>query len=99
MGQFVAGDLLDDEFIVGHIVVEGIDDPIAIKPNVAQLVFFETVGIGIARGIEPQTAPAFAVVRRGQQALDLFFVGINAFVSQKRIDFSNGWGQANQIQA
>ena len=70
-GQQVAGDLLDEELVVGHVVVEGVDDPIAIHPHEPRLVLFEAVGVGVAGRVEPEAAPAFAEVGRGEQPLDL----------------------------
>ncbi len=69
-GKQIAGQLFDDELIVGQIAVEGVDDPIAIEPHLPRFVFLEAVAIGVASGVEPVPAPAFAVVRAGQQALD-----------------------------
>ena len=71
MRQQVAGDLLDDELVVRHVVVERIDDPVAIHPHEPRLVLFEAVGIGIAGRIEPDAAPALAEVRRREQPFDL----------------------------
>ena len=68
MRQQVAGDLLDDELVVGHVFVERVDDPVAIHPHEPRLVFFETVRIGIAGRIEPDSAPAFAIMGRCEQA-------------------------------
>ena len=51
--QFVAGNLVDDELVVGQVAVECVDHPVAIKPNPALLIFFITVGIGVARGVQP----------------------------------------------
>ena len=69
VGQQVAGELLDDELVVGQVAVEGVDDPVAVEPDEARLVLLEAVGVGVARGVEPVAAPALAVVRR----LKVFF--------------------------
>ncbi len=71
MRQLVAGDLLDDELIVGQVAIQGADDPVAIEPDLPRLVLFVAVGVGIARGVEPDPPPALAVVRRRQQPVDL----------------------------
>ena len=75
-GQQVAGDLLDDELVVGQVAVERVDDPVAIEPDAARLVLLEAVGVGVAGGVEPVPAPALAVVRRGEQPLDQLLVGV-----------------------
>src|SRR5258708_3867993 len=68
--QQVARELLDDELVIGQVAVESVEDPAAIEPDLAGLVLFETVGVGVACGVEPGTRPALAVVRRRQQPID-----------------------------
>ena len=77
-GDQVAGNLLDDELVVGQVAVQGGDDPVAIGVHLARLVFLVAVGVGVARGVEPDPAPALAVVRRIQQPLDLLLERIAA---------------------
>ena len=69
-GQQVAGDLLDDELVVGQVAVEGVDDPVAVEPDLARLVLLVAVGVGVAGRVEPEPAPALAVVGRGEQPVD-----------------------------
>ena len=83
MRQQIAGDLLDDELVVRQVAVERVDDPIAIEPDEPRLVLFEAVGIGIARRVEPEPAPALAVMRRGEQAIDLLLVGVGTAVGKE----------------
>ena len=65
--QFVAGQLLANETIVGQIVVVGLNDIIAVTMGVgAQIIFFETLGFAVAHQIEPVLGLMFAVARRGQ---------------------------------
>jgi hypothetical protein len=55
--------LLDDELVVGEVAVERPDDPVAIGPDESRLVLFIAIGIGVAGAVEPDAAPALAVVR------------------------------------
>ena len=48
--------------------IERVDDPIAIHPHEARLVLFEAVGVGVAGRVEPDAAPALAVVGRSEAA-------------------------------
>ena len=82
--QQVTGDLFDDELVVRLVGVERVDHPVAVEPDRPLFVLLEPVGIGVARGVEPMTPPPFAVMRRGQQSLDLFFIGVRTLVVQKR---------------
>ena len=97
--QHVASDLFDDELVVGQVAVERLNHPIAIDPHLARLILFKTVGIGVARGIQPDAAPALAVVGRGQQAVDLLLVGVRAAVLEECIDFFDGGRQAYEVEA
>ena len=63
LGQQVAGQLLQDELIVRFVIVQRFDDIFTVSPCVAMRdVFIKTIGIGIARHIQPVTSPTFSVV-------------------------------------
>ena len=47
-GEEVAGELLDAELVVGQVGVEGLHDPIAVRPDRARAVLLEAVGVGVA---------------------------------------------------
>ncbi len=82
--QFVAGQLLADETVVGQIVVEGADYIIAILVGIGtEIVFFEAFGFAVADQIEPVLSPVFAVARRGQQAIDHFDVSVGRLIGEK----------------
>ena len=97
--QLIARQLLDDELIVRQVAVQRVDHVIAVEPNLAALVLFETVGVRVTRGIEPLPAPALAVVRRTEQALDCCLVSILRLVGEEGVHFGDGWRQADQVQA
>ena len=70
-GEKVAGDLLADELVEGLVGVEGVHDPVAILHGLAHGVVRAVAGgVGVAGDIEPVAAPALAVGRGGEQALD-----------------------------
>ena len=72
--QAVGGELLDDELVVRLVGVEGVDDVIAVGPGSVEgldgAVTLEALGVGVTRGVEPVAGPAFAVVRRSEEAVD-----------------------------
>ena len=72
--ELIRGDLEEQETIVGKIVVERADDPIAISMSVNEEPLFApidiTFRIGVTRDIEPMPAPALAIAGRGEQAID-----------------------------
>ena len=94
----VAGDLFRDEAVVGFVVVEGLDDPVAPEPEVTASVDGEAVGVGVAGGIQPIEGHAFAEVGTGQQAVDESAVGVWFLVMNEGFDFGGGRGQAGQVQ-
>ncbi len=73
-GQFgayqVASELQANELIVGHIVIQRLDDPIAPGPLLTEQVLFKSVAIGVASSIQPGARPAFAVAGRSQEFLN-----------------------------
>ena len=89
MRQLIAGDLFDDEAVVGQVTVERMNDPVAIRPDETRLVLFKSVRVGVTRGVEPMAPPTLAVMRRIQQTPDLFFVSIRGLVREERVYFRN----------
>ena len=66
--QQVAGNLLAEKLVVGLVGVERVDDVIAIQPGFRDGIVGVVAGrVGIAGDVHPIPAPAFAVLRRGQQ--------------------------------
>ena len=77
-GQLVAGQLFADDLVERPIGVERADDivAVAIGERAVGVGAEVSVGIGVARRIQPVLAPALAVARRGQQAIDELLVGV-----------------------
>ena len=97
-GEEVSGELLDAELVVGQVGVEGLHDPVAVRPDGARAVFLETVGVGVAGEVEPATGPAFAVARRGEQAIDELFVSIGGFVVNEGVGFLRRRRHAGEVE-
>ena len=98
-GKQVSGDLLDDESVVGHVCIECADHPVAIEPDLTGLVFFEAVGVGVPRCIEPDASPPLAVVRRGKQSLYLSLVSARSCIPQERRSLCWRRRQTGEVQA
>ena len=93
----VGGELLDDELVIRLIFVHRVDDVVAVGPGVGvaivaeeavALVDLEAARVGVAGGVEPVTGPAFAVVRRGEEEVDL--LGVDGFEVAGRTSGARG---------
>ena len=98
-GQQGAGEWFGGEAIEGHIGIDGIDDPIAVFPDRACCIDCEAIRVGVASEVEPVSAPAFAVARRGEQSVDESRVGLRASVGQECVDLLDRGGQSEQVEA
>ena len=58
----VSGDLRLDEKIVGHILVEGLNDPVAITESIRPVV-------AVSGDIEPVSPPPLPIVRAAEQTV------------------------------
>ena len=92
VGQQVAGQLFDGELVERHVAVEGVDHPVAIRPDLAVVVEVDAVGVGVAGGVEPVAAAVLAPVRRGQQLIDVASRRRRATVSLTNASTSAGSG-------
>ena len=66
----VARQLFGQKAIIRHVFVEALNDPIAPAPHRAFGVVIETVGVGIARDVQPIHRHPLTVRGRSQQAID-----------------------------
>ena len=97
--QLVARDLLAQELVVRLVVVERVDDVVAVAPHVqADVVLLEPVGVGVARHVQPVAAPALAVVGRIEQLVDEPLPGAALGVGQERLHLLAGGRQADQVE-
>jgi hypothetical protein len=98
-GEEIAGDLGADEFIVGFVAVEGVDDPIAVLPGDGEGEVAATAGrIGVAGDVEPVAAPALAEARRGEQAVDGLGESVRRAVLLKGVEFFGRGEQAGEVE-
>ena len=97
--QEVAGELLDGELVEGLVLVQRSDHPVAPRPDAAGAVLLEAVGVGVACGVEPPTAPAFAVMGRGEQPLHDPLVGAGGLVGDECIHLLGRGREAGEVEA
>ena len=95
----IAGELFLHEAVVGLVVVEALDDVIAVVPGaVAWVVVFEPFALGVADDVEPVPPPAFAVVRRGEEVIDNALVGSIRRIGHEGLDLLGARRKADQIE-
>ncbi len=75
-GQQIAGNLLHGELVKTLVVVEGANQVIAIRPDVAAVVVMQTIGVGVARAIEPVAGSVFTKGRPSEQVVHQVLVGL-----------------------
>ncbi len=97
--ECIACDVLDDKLVVGDVEVEGADHVVAIAECVGDLVIeFMPGRLGVTHEVEPVPAPALAVMRAGQKAIDQLLVGVWGIVVQKNLDVIGPGGKPGQVE-
>ena len=96
--QQIAGQLPDGELIERHVVVQGLDQPVAPDPLPGVAVLLEPVAVGVTGGVEPWQGHPLAVMRAGEQAVDEVFVGLGASVGDEGIDLLGRRRQSRQVE-
>ena len=97
-GQFVARELFLDELRVRLVVVEALDDVVAVAPRVGfGAVALVAVGFGEAHHIEPVPAPLLPVLWRREQLVDEFFVRVRVLAVDERVHVFRSRGQPREV--
>ena len=97
--QLVGGDLFLNEGVVGLVAIERLDHVIAIAPGGDEEVVGLKPGcVGVANQVEPVAAPALAVARRGEQAVDQLLVGVARLVVDELVHLLRRGRQTVQVE-
>ena len=91
----VGGELAADELVVRQVVVEGLDDPVAVGVRVPGGLVGGLAGrvvLGVAGHVEPEPAPPLAVAGRGEQPVDQPLVGVRGAGRRANASTSSGVG-------
>ena len=95
VGDEVTGELFGGELIEGHAGVEGLDDPFAPEPHVAEGVVVIAAGVAVACEVEPWDGHAFAEVGGSEETVDGCGEGGGAVfggIGDEGVDFGDAWG-------
>ena len=94
----VARELLDRKLVERHVLIQGLDDPVAPRPLCFSNVALVATGIGIARRIEPGQCHALAIGRRSEESIDHFLASRRGCVSEEIVDFRRSGRQAGEVE-
>ena len=95
----VGGHLLLDEPGERPVLVEGLDEVIAVGPGISpDAVLVVAMGLGEMDQVHPVPGPALAVMGAGQQAIDQPLVGIGRAVGEEGRDLLGSRRQAEQVE-
>ncbi len=94
----VAGELLAGELVERHVVAEGAQDVVPVRPSRIRIVAVKAGRVGVAHGVEPVNRHLLGVRRRGEQPVDQPLVGIRRLVFDESLHL--GWlrRQARQVE-
>ncbi len=93
----IAGQVLDDEPVIRHVVVEGTNQVVAVPPRKRnRRVPLAPVRFGVAEPVHPMPGPAFTEAGRIEIAVDQRFVRARRWVVDESLDFFGRGGQAGQ---
>ena len=96
--EFITGELLADEMVVGLVVVESTNDVIAITPGIRLVaVALVAVRLGEADEVEPMPPPLFAVMGRGKQAIHERFPSLRRSIGDECLDLLRCRRQPREI--
>ena len=97
LGKQISGNLLPNKLIVGQIVVERPHRPIAILSGIGKrVVDVVAAGLAVADDVEPMPRKSFAVVRRGEQVIDIDFEGMGIGIGSHLLHVGRIGGQPGQ---
>ena len=98
VGEHVAGDLLDGELIERHVVVVGVDHPVAVAPHLPRGVGLIPARVGVAGPVQPLGGHPLAVSLRLEHAVDVPLESVGRVVAENRGDIAVRRREPGQIE-
>ena len=97
--EFVASELFLEEAVVWLVLIERLDDVIAVSPGIGSIeVSAIAIGVGIADEIEPVSRPAFAIGGAIEKLIDKLFPCIGAVVVEKVFNLFVVWWETGDFE-
>src|SRR5205814_9054363 len=95
----IAGELPDGKLVERQVLIERADYPVAVLPNRTRRVDGIAVRVRVTGRVQPPSAPAFAVMGRGQQLVHQPLVSVRTQVVDELVRFLRPRRKAQQIEA
>ena len=97
--DLVTRDLLAHELVVGLVIVERLDDVVAIRPDVLPIrILVVAIALRIAHQVQPMLRPTFAIARARQQFIHELFIGLRVLVVHKGVELRLRRRQAVKVE-
>jgi len=74
------------ELIERQVPIEGVDHPIAVRPNLTIVIEVNAMRVGVAGVVEPKPSAMLAIAFRVEQQVDVPLVGLRRTVGDERFD-------------
>ena len=97
-GQQVAGELPGDELVVGQVVVDRVDDPVAVGPHLAVIIQVQSVGVGVADQVQPVPTDVLSELRCIEKFVDDALVSVRVGVGEVTVDHVAPGRQSGEVQ-
>ena len=97
--QDIPGHLFLNEPGVGLVLIEAANHVIPVRPGVGSgLILVVTVGLTVVNHVEPVSGPAFAVMRRGEQAIHKMLVGQGIGIGHKGFNLRGARRETQKVE-
>ncbi len=84
--QKIAGQLIGQELVIREVRIESADHPVAPSPHRAIRVVVVSVGVGVARRVEPLKRKPLTIMRAGEQTIHEFPIGLRRRIGNQRVN-------------
>src|SRR5688500_15911962 len=97
--KLVSGQLFLDKAVIWFVLIEGLDDVVAIAPDVRPVyVRPEAFAFGVPGKIEPVARKPLPIGRGGQQPVDYFLIGIRRCIGDELANVFRSGRQSGHVQ-
>ncbi len=96
--QQIPRQLPGQKLIERQVLIEGLNDPVAIRPDGSKAVHLIAMGIGVPGNIQPLDRHPLTIAWRIEQSIDQSFIGLRSVIREERINLGQGRREAGEIK-